>query len=214
MNRRSVLAMLGIAGTGAAVGTGAFSSAEAQRTVNISVANEDEAILALSPVDDDFVDRTNDRNQIRLDFNDVIDDVTDFDAGTGPGSGSRYAFDRLFSVSNLGTQTVYLESSFDGDENETYDEEIGSDQLGFYVAEKDDLLLDGEIAVAELDVGDTAEVGVMIDTHNIDVPYFGSNNNVPQNIQFDLTATITATDEVPGEGVEIIESTGDSSPDV
>ncbi|MFC4542569.1 hypothetical protein ACFO5R_11630 [Halosolutus amylolyticus] len=50
LNRRNVLAGLGtiVAGGGAALGTGAFSSVEADRTVNISIADDnDSALLAL-----------------------------------------------------------------------------------------------------------------------------------------------------------------------
>ena len=50
MNRRNVLIGLGAvaAGGGAALGTGAFSSVEADRTVNISTAGDSSALLSLT----------------------------------------------------------------------------------------------------------------------------------------------------------------------
>ncbi|WP_435552326.1 hypothetical protein [Natrinema sp. CGMCC1.2065] len=49
MNRRNVLVGLGtiVAGGGAALGTGAFSTVEADRTVNVSTATDSEALLAI-----------------------------------------------------------------------------------------------------------------------------------------------------------------------
>ncbi|MEY7848943.1 hypothetical protein AB7C87_07015 [Natrarchaeobius sp. A-rgal3] len=54
MNRRNVLIGLGtiVAGGGAALGTGAFSTVTADRTANIEVADDSNAFLALEPVDD------------------------------------------------------------------------------------------------------------------------------------------------------------------
>lgn len=53
LNRRNVLVGLGtiVAGGGAALGTSAFSSVEADRTIDISVANDDSAFLALDATD-------------------------------------------------------------------------------------------------------------------------------------------------------------------
>lgn len=50
MNRRNVLVGLGtiVAGGGAALGTGAFSSVEADRTASLSVADDSNALLTLS----------------------------------------------------------------------------------------------------------------------------------------------------------------------
>lgn len=53
MNRRNVLVGLGtiVAGGGAALGTGAFSTVEADRTVTISTASDSDALLAIEVAD-------------------------------------------------------------------------------------------------------------------------------------------------------------------
>ena len=55
MNRRTAILGLGglVAGSGAAMGTGAFTSVTAERQVDVDVRNDDDAYLALRPVDSD-----------------------------------------------------------------------------------------------------------------------------------------------------------------
>ena len=57
MNRRNVLVGLGgiVAGGGALLGTGAFSSVEATREVDINTAGDADALLQLTDGDSDFV---------------------------------------------------------------------------------------------------------------------------------------------------------------
>lgn len=54
MNRRNVLVGLGtvVAGGGAALGTGAFSSVEAERTVTVETVGDDAALLQFSAPED------------------------------------------------------------------------------------------------------------------------------------------------------------------
>ena len=77
MNRRNVLVGLGtiVAGGGAALGTGAFSSVEADRTVNVNVAGDSSAFLQFDPSVSGYAENTEGTLQINLDAN-------------GPSSGS------------------------------------------------------------------------------------------------------------------------------
>lgn len=111
MKRRSFLVGVGslAAGSAAAVGTGAFTSASAERSVSVSVANEDEAYLALSPTQGEnatFVNQDSSaNNEISIDINDASG--TDED-GDGVGLDSTYEFDNVFQVENQGTQEVEI----------------------------------------------------------------------------------------------------------
>ena len=63
MNRRTFLATLGTvaAGTSVAVGTGAFTSVSADRTVTVSMARDEHAYLGLEPAsgpNEDYAERT------------------------------------------------------------------------------------------------------------------------------------------------------------
>lgn len=113
MNRRQLLAGLGAAaaGGGAALGTGAFTSVEADRSVNVSVADEDQAYLAIDKAQTQggndtenatFVSQ-NKKNEISIDINDA-NGVED--PGQGVGLDSVYEFDKVFTIENQGTQEI------------------------------------------------------------------------------------------------------------
>ena len=86
-------------GISAAVGSGAFFSAEAERGVSVSVTTEDEAFLAMEP-DSEYAEAV-DNNEIRLNFGD------NGQGGTGVAPDSVYRFpQRIFEITNLGTQDV------------------------------------------------------------------------------------------------------------
>jgi len=193
MKRRTLLATLGVTAAGTAIGTGAFTSVEATRTVNVNIADEDQALLAMEPIDD-TITADEERGEIRLSFD---EDPGDGGNGRGPGSESTYLFDRLFRVTNQGTQDVFFESDF---EKTHGDQEIGN--VGFYVAETDDSLLDGESAVAKIEPGQAAEIGTLIGTQGVDP-------ELDNSAEFDFDATITASDEVPGDGVTVLDNEGD-----
>ncbi|MCU4743882.1 hypothetical protein [Natronoglomus mannanivorans] len=102
MNRRNVLLGLGtvVAGGGAALGTGAFSSVEANRTVSIQVAEDDSAFLSLTPsADSDFVDTDGD-GAIR--FN-----LQQFDNGINVNSD--LTIEDAFSIGNESGQNLDVE---------------------------------------------------------------------------------------------------------
>ena len=188
MKRRNLIASIGAVVTGgAAVGTGAFTSVEAERTATVAIADEDEALLALESTDDPnnaFVQTdTESRNRIRLDFNNVVDDAN------GPGTNSVYEFDRVFEVSNQGAQDLFLQTEFEDTED--------LDAVGFYVEDAVDNTIDDDVA-AGIGTGNSAAIGVTFDTDGIDVERGDDFRDLQQ---FD--ATITATDEEP-DGVDTV----------
>ena len=201
MKRRSLIASIGAVAAGsAAVGTGAFTTAEAERTLNIEVADEDTAVLALSRIEEndegEYVQPLGGRKELSFDFNDT--DGTD---GFGPGTNSTYRFDRLFAVENQGSQPIFFRIDEFADAGGPGDEEL--ENIGIYVeeADADEYLLDGDNAVLELGVGEPAEIGFKIDTDGVDVEF---NDDEP----FTFDATVTASDEAP-EDVTILDEDGE-----
>ena len=107
MNRRKFLAPIGAAtaGTSAAVGTGAFTSVSADRSVNVQVADDADAFLAMTPSNGpngDYASSNDGELVVQLDGSDE----------TPPGDGvNDDAVTKLFDVfriRNQGTQTIYL----------------------------------------------------------------------------------------------------------
>ena len=64
MKRRTAILGLGglVAGGGAAMGTGAFTSVEAERDVDVTVAGDLESYIALQPVQNDLVEDPDERD--------------------------------------------------------------------------------------------------------------------------------------------------------
>lgn len=180
MNRRSLLAAAGLAASGGvAVGTGAFSSAEAERTVSVEVAGDTDAYLSLT-------ERPNSSNGgfanvaqglILFDINDVLIDGE----GQGPGSKSVYTFDNVFGVENQGTEDVFFEVQFEDTDT--------LDGLGFYAGENDESLLDGSNNVAKIPVGEEADMGIYIDTSDEGVES-GQGRDIDN-----ISAMITASED-------------------
>jgi len=105
-NRRSVLIGLGglVAGGGAILSTGAFTTVEADRTVNIQTTGDANAFLAMTPArgDSAFVSNTTD-NTIEVNL-----DGTDSNNGNASGlnKNTRTRFEKLGQLANNGTQDV------------------------------------------------------------------------------------------------------------
>lgn len=124
-SRRSVLIGLGglVAGGGALIGTGAFTTVEAQRTVNVETAGDANAFLGLEAVDrsdtssatpgtatpsdatqNEYVRETDGTIEINLDGSG--DDEDSDDAGAGLNQNAKTTFRNLVTVSNNGTQDI------------------------------------------------------------------------------------------------------------
>lgn len=124
MNRRSVIAGLGALSTGtvAAIGSGAFSSAEAERSVSVELADDAAAYLALES--DSTYAEVNQEGLLELDFGKAVSG-----GGEHVGENSSYFFgsgspDRnVFTVQNQGANEVevspqYQVLRFDSNGNE------------------------------------------------------------------------------------------------
>jgi hypothetical protein len=104
VRRRRVLTALGTAAAGgsAVLGTGAFTSVEADRSVDVSAADDTDALLALRPADGpnsalaETIDGT------------LSLDLSAADGGPGVNPDALTVFDDVFTVTNRGTDAVEL----------------------------------------------------------------------------------------------------------
>ena len=112
MQRRNFIAGLGAlsAGGAAAIGTGAFSSVEAQRDVSVELADDADAYLAIEATSD--YAEENEDGVLELEFGDLEE------GGDGVGEDSSYFFGsgnperNVFTVQNQGTQTVEVTPAY------------------------------------------------------------------------------------------------------
>jgi hypothetical protein len=115
MQRRKFIAGLGsLAAAGAAgIGTGAFSTASADRTVDVSVAADSNGFVEISALNGNYASGTDD-GQLELDFNS--------DSGLGIFNGdaqglnpdSEFNFDEVFRIANIsgtGDMRVVIEAN-------------------------------------------------------------------------------------------------------
>lgn len=105
MNRRTLLATLGAAAgsTALGVGTGAFTSTQADRTATVQVADDATGYVGLSPStgsNDQFAQQQG--GELLLEFDDSGN------GGLGVGQSSEYKFEDVFTVENQGTQDVFV----------------------------------------------------------------------------------------------------------
>lgn len=109
-SRRSVLIGLGslVAGGGALLGTGAFTTVTAERTVNVETAGDASAFLGLAPADRDG----NGNNEYVADPGDGTLEITLVNNDDTPGNATGLnqnaitVFRNLVTVTNNGTQNV------------------------------------------------------------------------------------------------------------
>lgn len=104
MNRRTFLATLGTlaAGSVGAIGTGAFTSVSAARTTAISVAADENAYLAIDRFDGpngDYMVQQNGKWGLYL-------NGESSPPGAGLNAESTYRIENIFTIKNLGTQSV------------------------------------------------------------------------------------------------------------
>jgi hypothetical protein len=154
MRRRNLIVGVGAltVGGAAAFGTEAFTSVEATRTVDVDVAKDANAYLALSPADsnnaDNYVDTgsesSSNTNTIEIEFSD-----SDDTAGSGVNDEAVTKFDDLFKILNQGSQAanVYITDS--------------SDLVTF---RSDGSSIEGASNAVNLDVGEELIVSLTVDT--------------------------------------------------
>ena len=108
-NRRKFLAGLGAlaSGTAAAVGTGAFTSVRAERNVNVTVAGDNEAYLALDAAISDYAEETGDTLELQFDGSNSGQN------GQGLNANADTFFQNVFRIENQGTSTIRLQLAND-----------------------------------------------------------------------------------------------------
>ena len=131
MNRRRLLAAFGAAASASGIlGTGAFTSVSASRSVSVSVADDANALLALRDETDGEIVRQNGSGQLVIDFGagpatginaNARVQIGTFGNFSGPDAlktESRGAYnDPAFNIVNQGTQTQQVTMSYDGAAN-------------------------------------------------------------------------------------------------
>jgi hypothetical protein len=157
MKRRRLLASVGaLAGGGSlALGTGAFTSVSAERSVSVAVAKDYRAFLRLEPIGDEGIDgETTGRSFIngeRAEFEIPGDDDGENPSAEGVAPDSVYQFHDLLHISNRGTQPIKVYSQYGGS---------NLNELSLVTD-------NGRLSQTQptLDVGEGIDVGLYIDTH-------------------------------------------------
>ncbi|WP_324661872.1 hypothetical protein [Haloarcula sediminis] len=171
MKRRKFLIGAGslAAGSAAAVGTGAFASVEATRTVNVNVEGDQQAYLGLEA---DSPYAKNNGKQLVLSFGD------NGNGGKGVNADAVTTFDGVFEMMNNGPNELDITIDKSGLANpdrwqfvpkEVYEEYSGNyPEDSFYPSWDDFGGYDTTNASGGgLNSGDSTLVGVMIDTRNV-----------------------------------------------
>jgi hypothetical protein len=187
MQRRKFIAGLGsLAAAGAAgIGTGAFTSTEANRSMYISRASDSKAFLKLTAGDGP-------NGAFVYDYGDDLEvDISGDDwtgvSGEGVNSMAVTQFDHVFKIANQGTQEV--EVAID-------DSDISKpDRLSFYYGTdtSNDLESWGNVT---LGIGDTVHVGMEVDTTEM---YSDSGGGVKEIIGDTGNVKIKAEATNPGQ---------------
>ncbi|MDV7350877.1 LamG domain-containing protein [Halorubrum distributum] len=198
--RKFILAIGGIASTGAAVGSGAFSSVEATRDVSVSVAADASAYLAMEPLDSPNGNQfaSTDGDVLALDFSDSGND------GSGLGTDSVYNFDKVFQIVNQGTQGVYVWATFGGSSDGFDVGDTDTDIWLYPNGDPDDKLRDSEDDVLYLPTGSSADIGVYVDTHDLDID---DDQELTMTVRADVNNP--AQGDVVGGGGTVVEGPAD-----
>ena len=172
MKRRNFIATLGVATTSGAtlLGTSAFTSVQAERSISIAVEEDYDAFLQMEPIGDEGIDGENTGrsffNADTLAFEIPGDEDGENPDAEGVGLDSVYEFHDLATITNQGTQTVTLHSTYDG-----------SNFADLALVDDEGVLRDDP---PELGVGESHDAGLYIDTHDSSLG------------EFDETLTIVA----------------------
>ncbi|MFC7116244.1 hypothetical protein ACFQH2_16615 [Natronoarchaeum sp. GCM10025703] len=117
MERRKFLIGTGslAAGAAAITGSGAFTEVQADRDINVNVADDSDAFLEIKPADspngDAYAEETDDPGTIQLTFDDNATGV----AGSGVNDRALVEFKNVLTIRNSGTQEVRLGMTFGPD---------------------------------------------------------------------------------------------------
>lgn len=113
MNRRSYLTAIAAAtGGSAVVGSGAFSTVEADRGVSVRVAGDDDALLGIVPGDSELVSVVDGQLEVSLTGSDTAAEGVNLDAVTRIGSLETPSENYAFKLVNRGTQSLMVKMSY------------------------------------------------------------------------------------------------------
>ena len=167
MQRRKFLATVGslAAGSAAAVGTGALSATEAERSLNVQIADDDKAYLTF----DTDLGNSPDNNYKYAEIGEEEMSIS-FDTNNAGGQGvnpnSENYFDDVFALKNKGTEPLKIWVELGGGLGQYLDVYPIAGNSG-----RDDSLV-GESnafnASWATGVGSTLRIGIMIDTTEVD----------------------------------------------
>lgn len=162
MKRRTLMVGLGgLATSGAAViGTGAFTSVEAERDINVDVVNDQESYITLEPVDADGEGVAEGRVSEAQDdaFALVGENTGRLELNlTALNADAETVITGVFRIANQGAK----------DDVSVYIEQDGSNEDVLSFQAQDGTSLDGENNGVELDVGDDLIVDIVADTDGV-----------------------------------------------
>ena len=168
MKRRKFVIGVGslAAGSAAAVGTGAFSSVEADRSVSVEVGDDNDAYLGLEAVRDDIISDDGDGGQLSID----LGSQTTAEGGEGFNDEAITKIEGVFRITNQGTREV---GAGFGTEFPIYNRNIEPeiepiDGVTLKIPEEEVESFDDSAEGAVLDSGESVTVDVEVDTLDYD----------------------------------------------
>ncbi|WP_251328177.1 DUF1102 domain-containing protein [Haloplanus pelagicus] len=175
MKRRNLLLGIGgLSAAGAGMRTGAFSLGTVDRSADVTVANEDDAYLAMAPSSGPngaYATQGSNKNELALDF-------TNNGQGGGVNSEGEFYFDNVLTVENRATQTVYVWARFGGGS------QFDNQNLYLYPnGARDTKLNDQSNSVLTLAPGERANIGAYIDTSSTST---GSSETLTMTVRADV----------------------------
>ncbi|WP_254861678.1 hypothetical protein [Halovivax gelatinilyticus] len=160
MNRRNVLVGLGgiVAGGGALLGTGAFSSVTAERDVEVHVADDDEAYLSIE------VHSSREDDEEFVEENGVVSFNFGEDGGVGLNDEAETNFHNLVTITNNGNDDVGVSiTAYD-----EYDTDVG-DRFQAYVGDDPNDTAEPLETLEHDSEDNSVDIGFQFDTEAKDV---------------------------------------------
>lgn len=164
MQRRKFVVGMGALASGAAatVGSGAFSSVEAERSLTVQIADDSDAYLQFSTDLGDSPDNNYEYAEINDDGELEVEFAENDAGGLGVNPNAVTIFKDVFSIKNRGTENMEISVEFGGD----VEDQIGLNM--YYVNDdpKDDGFVhpDSESRSWNTDVGEAMRVAIRVDT--------------------------------------------------
>lgn len=140
------------AAIGLITATGAFTTVTAERTATVSTAGDASALLALNPVNDDYAQISGGTLEIAIDGS-----FGNQNTGAGVNLNALTEIDAVFNITNQGTQQVDVWITTNGSNSNTVKFLDGP-------ATGNGQVIDSSSNAHTLDVGDSVEVSMEIDT--------------------------------------------------